>query len=128
MRTARSRWKYKESICLLRNRAYKTPNGMEKSMTTQTKDFKDGTTLENIKQCLKEGYDMMSYEEFHKEGKKLHCYYVTSTLNYKGKIMKATKKQLQNIEKIYKDGGRLLWLGDLGNWSVFYGNDWGLHV
>src|SRR3990167_4182047 len=35
MRTARSRWKYKESICLLRNRAYKTPNGMEKSMTTQ---------------------------------------------------------------------------------------------
>ena len=96
-------------------------------MTTQTKDFKDGTTLENIKQCLKEGYDMMSYEEFHKEGKKLHCYYVTSTLNYKGKIMKATKKQLQNIEKIYKDGGRLLWLGDLGNWSVFYGDDRDLH-
>ena len=96
-------------------------------MKQQTKDFNNGTTLENIKQCLKEGYFPMSYEEFYKDREKLDNWYCTSTLKYKGKIQKATKKQLENIEKIYEDGGRLLWLGGLDDWSGVCGDDRDLH-
>jgi len=93
-------------------------------MKKEYKIFNNGTTLENIKQCLKEGYSVQSYQELYKDKDKSeikdYAFY-TSTLLYKGKITKATKEQLQNIEKIYEDNGRLLWVWFLVDRSAFFG-------
>ena len=76
-----------------------------------------------LKNCLNKGYMPASYEEIFKlkkQGKiEENRWYDSSTLIYNGKIGKATLKQLKNIENIYEEKGRLLYVGYDGDGSLY---------
>lgn len=85
---------------------------------TKEKDieiFEADTVKEALKNCLEAGYFPADIEEvyrFKEEGTiPKDKGYDTSTLWYKGKLRKAMLQELKNIEEIYKEKGRLLFLG-----------------
>ena len=76
--------------------------------------FEASTVLQAIKDMLKEGFLPMSYEEVYKWKitNKDDRWLDTGTLVYKGKIKTMTRKDLLNIEEIYNNYGRLLFVGN----------------
>ena len=91
-------------------------------MIEELKIFEKHPLKECIKECLDAGYFPATQKEFleHKKNKtikRLNDSFDTSTLvNFETQKFKdATLKELQNIEKTYNQGWRLVWVGSVGD-------------
>jgi len=84
------------------------------------KIFENENVRARLKKCLEEGYFPATVKQIYdlkqkgKIDKNKGC--DTSTLYFKGMIRTATKKELKNIEKIYEQNGRLLYV-NINEWN-----------
>jgi hypothetical protein len=82
------------------------------------KIFEATTLRQAIKDCLDAGYfpanSKMIYDL--KRAKKIPVqWYDSGTLCFKGEFRDVTLEELKNIEKIYVNDGRLVWVGSVGD-------------
>src|SRR3990167_2709657 len=91
---------------------------MKKTTKEDIKIFEGETLQKAATACLDAGYDIATLKEvwdLREAGKIPSQFYDVATVFLRGEVQNATVKQLMNLEKLYGEDGRVLFLGSNHN-------------